>query len=444
MLIGTITGPGPDLAKRQIEKANQTCDGVELRLDLIGECSIPELLTEIQGVSILTPEKGDSSFFAYGADYLTLSWDDSIDIVHSQTKIIRSYHNFEHTPENLEEIYEKIPHADVVKIACTALQTTDALRMLLFAKEKENFIGISMGEDGQITRILGPVIGNVFDFVAIEAPAAPGQMTAQDLLNIYNYRSLSKVTKIYGLIGNPISQSPSHRTHNAYFKREGIDAVYLRMLLSHKELPLFFSQAKRLKIEGLSVTIPFKELLFEQIDHLEEAAAAIGAVNTLTFSEGMVLGANTDAPGALDALEEKEVVMGKRCTILGAGGTARAIGYEAHRRGAHVMILSRRISQARDVAKIVGASYGTLEDLGEYDILINTTPTTVPIPLERLIPRKVVMEVNVSHSNSPLMVHAKSLGCSLVYGMTMFEKQAAGQFSLWFEGAKSVSSKSFR
>ncbi len=391
MLIGCITGPDFETAKTQLALAQKLCDGIELRLDLL-DCSLdlPQM-----DLIITTDEKGSTL---------------------SNGKTISIYHNFEETPQNLEAILESMPTADIYKIATMANSTTDALRMLIFCKNKPHVAGMCMGPFGQITRILGPIIQNPLTFAALGKEAAPGQLQAEELIYTYNYRSLTRQTRIYGLIGNPIEQSPSHKTHNAYFKENGLDAIYIKMLLQEEELPVFFQLIKKFPIDGLSVTIPFKEKLFDFIDVMDETAGEVGAVNTLTI-DNLIYGANTDCTGALDAIEEKEMVKGKHCVILGAGGAAKAIGYEAQKRGALVTILSRR--------------YGNLDQIPVYDILVNTTPVPCPIDIEELQPRKVVMDINFNRSESPFMLRAKALGCKLIFGESMFEKQAKGQFLRW-------------
>nr|NGX38471.1 Shikimate dehydrogenase (NADP(+)) [Chlamydiota bacterium] len=241
--------------------------------------------------------------------------------------------------------------------------------------------------------------------------AAPGQLQAQELIETYNFHDHDANTEIYGLIGNPLEQSPSHQMHNAFFKKKRINAVYVKMPLLEEELPLFFKLAKQLRIRGLSVTMPFKEKLFDYIDCVEEKA--IGAVNTLILDE-KITGANTDGQGALDAIGD---VANKRCVIIGDGGASKAIAFEAKRRGAHITIISRRAQN--------------LENIPEYDILINTTPVACPIDLSELLPRRVVMDINVLHTTTPFMLRAKALGCRLIYGLEMFERQAHGQFLRW-------------
>ncbi|NGX26708.1 MAG: Shikimate dehydrogenase (NADP(+)), partial [Chlamydiae bacterium] len=292
MLIGCITGPDLETAKSQIKLAQSFCDGIELRRDLL------EADITISEGFVITTENGRSTL--------------------STGQTLSTYHNFDETPEDLDAILKGMPPADFYKICTMANKTTDALRMLAFVKDQPNVAGMCMGALGQITRILGPVMSNPFTFAALGEEAAPGQMQAEELVKIYHFHRLSPRTQIYGLIGNPIAQSPSHNTHNAYFRQRDIDAIYMRMLLTEEELPLFFDLAKQLGIQGLSVTMPFKEKLFPYIDVLEGDAKEIGAVNTLAFGD-CVYGSNTDGKGALDAIEDKTSVRGKHCVILGAG-----------------------------------------------------------------------------------------------------------------------------
>lgn len=371
MLIGCITGPDLETVKRQLEMARKYCDGIELRKDLL-DCDVNPTLP----FTIIT-DHHQSRF--------------------SDERTISTYHNYEETPENLEQIFFSLPKADFYKIATMANKSTDALRMLAFVKDKPNLAGMCMGPLGQITRILGPVVCNPFTFAALGPEAAPGQMQAEELVETYRFHRLSPQTKIYGLIGNPVAQSPGHLFHNEYFQKEGIDAVYVRILLQEDELPLFFSLVQQIGFSGLSVTIPFKEKVLPFMDTLEKEAKEIGAVNTLTFKEGRISGANTDGVAALDVLEENTSVLGKQIVILGDGGASKAIAYEAKKRGAKVNIVSRRL--------------GNLHQIPSYDVLINT----IPIIPESSQLNKKIMDVDVTHH----------------FGRAMFEKQAKKQLYLW-------------
>jgi len=430
MLIGCISGPDLLSAEEQIGKANLACAGAELRVDLLEEgIDLKRLLGQIQGISILTADNPD--LLSLEPDYLLVSWDHPERFLSSKTKIIRAYHNYEETPENLEEILEGMPSADLYKIVTRARSTLDGIRMGIFAKERPEVIGFCMGEEGEFTRVLPPLLESPFNFAPMGDPVAPGQLSLHELEVVYNYSRLNPETRLYALIGDPVEQSPSHWTHNGFFHDHDIDALYVKLRIQPGELARFLKLAPQLGILGVSVTCPYKETILPYIDEWEGEAKEIGAVNTVTFASGKIYGANTDAKGALDAIEKKQLVSGCRVVILGAGGAARAISYEAKKRGAQVRILNRSVDRAEVLGDELGVPFGSLDDLEGYEILVNTTSSPFPVDLEKIQKNTLVMDVGFNRDNSPLIQKANELGCMIVLGEEMFRRQAAGQFARW-------------
>lgn len=391
-------------------QANDLAEGIEIRLDLI------ESLNEEQKQDLCQCAR---------LPYILNSADES--------QIICSHHDFEKVPSDLEQLLEEMlkTPAEIYKIAALSHSTLDALKILCFMKEKVSLgiklSAICMGEKGQVSRILAPVFGSPINYAALNEPNAPGQLTISELSEIYNYFSLNKETSIYGLIGSPITQSPSHHTHNAFFRKQGLNAVYVKMEIEKEELSLFFDWAKKLGIKGLSVTIPLKEAVLPFLDEIDPMAQEIGAVNTIVFEEGRMKGFNTDAAGALDPIEGKLPVKGKKVVILGAGGSAKAIAYEAKKRGADLIIVARSNAWHMSFEEM-----GTLYEEG-YDVLINTTPVAVPIPLNYIKAGCLVMDINTKHRDTPFIQEALRKGCTIVTGYEMFQAQAIGQFRLWFK-----------
>lgn len=379
MLVACITGPDFQAAKKQLEKAKTLCDAVEIRTDMIEE-----------DISML---------------------DVSLPLIDCNE--IPTYHNFDETPKDLDAIVSSLKQSPIVKIATKANCVTDSLRMLDIVNRYSHVAGMCMGHHGEITRILAPIYGSPLTFSSVGLPSAPGQIEAETLVRQYRFRSLNPKTKIYGLIGNPVVQSPSHVTHNSYFYKNKKDAVYIKMCLEEKELPLFFDLVKKLDFKGLSVTLPFKEKLFDYIDYIDCKADLIGAVNTLKIENG-ILGFNTDGDGALDVLEKRVLVKGLKVVILGAGGSSKAIAYEAKKRGAHVFVCSRR--------------YGNLTKIPPYDVLITTLPVEID---HEPIAGSIVFDINFKRKTSYLMKKAALKGCQLIFGEEMFDAQAGFQFSKW-------------
>lgn len=317
-----------------------------------------------------------------------------------------------------------------------ATSVNDALRMLLFVRKHSQCSAISMGEKGSFARILGKIAGNLIDYAVPEAEnkTAPGQMTTEDLLHIYRYRSFNRDTEIYGLIGNPILKSPGHIYHNEVFRKARINAVYVKMQVEPQELKAFIFYAKKIGIKGLSVTTPLKEIILRFIDELDPQTRAIGAVNTLRLEAGRIYGINTDGAGALDAIEKQRVVHGKNLVLIGAGGAARGIAFEARHRGAHVMILNRTRSKAEELAAAVEGKAGSLSEVPmNADVLVNCTPDPLPIDPVNMRSTMLVMDIGYSPPNAqtPFLQEASKRGCSIVYGEEMFINQAKRQTNFW-------------
>ncbi|MDE3045796.1 MAG: shikimate dehydrogenase [Verrucomicrobiota bacterium] len=343
------------------------------------------------------------------------------------TKFLLSYHNFDETPADLDPIYNNLAkyHAHGYKIATMAHSASDVLRLLLFGRKHSSLSVIPMGERGAFGRVLGPIVGNRIDYAYLDKPTAPGQLSVRELSEIYRYSTLNKKTALYGLIGDPVDKSLGHLYHNRLFAEEGRNAVYVKISLKEEELPSFFPLAKEMGFRGLSVTMPLKKKVLPWVDYLDPRAAAIGAVNTLVFTAGQILGSNTDGLGALDAIEKRGAVRGKQLVLLGAGGAARAIAFEAKMRGAEVSIFNRTQAKGRALAEAVGGFFGVPD---HYDCLINCSPE--PPSIEPL-PGSLVLDIVYVPRETPLLQRAQKRGCQIIYGDEMFFNQANRQRQLW-------------
>ena len=302
---------------------------------------------------------------ASGEVFVDYPWDSCPSHI-DPSKLILSYHNFEKTPDNLEEILQtmlKVSSAKFYKIATMARSSLDALRMLRFVKEHSDVIGLCMGTLGQLTRILAPVVGSQIMY-ASHTNSILGQLSLEALLEIYHFRSLARKTRIYALIGDPVSQSLGHLYHNMEMQGVG---VYCKIPIKSSELSSFFQHIRDLPFGGLSVTMPHKEAVIPFLDEIDNEAKEIGAVNTIGFKKGKLVGTNTDAKAAFQLLGN---VRGKTVLVLGAGGAGRAIIYAAKKRGADIFVWNRTREKAEKLAKEFGCKWGIPK---KYDILVNTT-----------------------------------------------------------------------
>lgn len=340
------------------------------------------------------------------------------------SRLILSYHNFEETPDDLEGLLHSMEQkgpARFYKIATKARSLLDSLRMLEFVKSHPSVIGLCMGELGQITRILAPVIKTPIMYASFEEDNALGQVSLKTLLDTYHFRKLSPKTPIYGLIGDPIIQSPGHIYHNSKMQGEG---VYVKMCVKSSELKAFFSYAKKLPFQGLSVTIPHKEAVLEFLDEIP----SMGAVNTICLKEEKLIGSNTDALAVFQLLGN---VQGKKIFILGAGGSARAIGYMAIQKGAEVTLFNRTLKRAETLAQDLKCPCKPWDKITtDYDILINSTASHDPIASCYFHPQAVAVDLSLAAESLFLnkAVEARALAIS---GLEVYEKQAFLQRCAW-------------
>jgi 3-dehydroquinate dehydratase/shikimate dehydrogenase len=355
---------------------------------------------------------------------------------YKKTKIILSYHNFEETPQDLLPIYQAMTRFSAYgyKIATFSRSSNDALRMLVFAKNHDKVSVICMGEKGQFARVLGPVCGNLIDYASLEdgKATAPGQMSVCDLIDVYGYLQRSSHTKLYGLIGDPVEKSLGHLYHNGVFRSKGLDCVYVKMQVASEELAEFFPLATNMGFQGLSVTMPLKEKVIPFLSAIDPSAQSIRAINTLIFRNNQWIGINTDGIGALDAIEKKRSVFEKKIVIIGAGGAARAIVFEALRRGADVCIANRTLQKAQELAREMGCQAVSLSDIPSfYDMLIVCSPVVPNIDEKKVVASALVMDIVYIPRETPFLKLAKSLGCEILYGEEMFFSQAAAQWNGW-------------
>lgn len=245
-------------------------------------------------------------------------------------------------------------------------------------------------------------------------------------------------TELYGIIGNPVRHSLSPIIHNGAFRRMGLNAVYLAFEVNHLKEAL--SGIRALGVRGLSVTIPFKTQILPYLDNLEDVAGKIRAVNTLTAVGGNLVGYNTDCCGALEALEEKADLKGKRVILLGAGGAARAIGFGLKEKGCQVAIFNRSLDRAEVLAKELGCAYHPLSSFKEMEgeVLVNATSVGMhplesksPVPKEVLREGMVVMDIVYWPLKTRLLREAEEKGCLTIDGLEMLARQGSAQLEIW-------------
>ena len=245
-------------------------------------------------------------------------------------------------------------------------------------------------------------------------------------------------TRVYGILGQPVTHSLSPVMHNAAFRELGLNAVYVAFPVT--DLIQAVAGLRGLNIGGVSVTIPFKEEIIPLLDGLDEKAASIGAVNTVVNRDGRLMGYNTDWQGAFKALEEKTEIAGKRFLILGAGGAARAIAFGLQEQGGQVAVTDLDMAKALALSRKLWVEVVAPDYLEQYSaqVLINATPVgmapqedVIPIDPELLSRYQVVMDIVYQPLETRLLKEARSRGCQVIDGLQMLIYQGAAQFELW-------------
>src|SRR6267143_2516299 len=300
----------------------------------------------------------------------------------SRARLILSFHDFRAT-RNLDETLAKmlkVP-ADFYKVVSTATTLSDNVTMMKFLQtqsDKHALIGLCMGEQGIISRVLSVRAGSVFTFGAVSADlkTAPGQISAGELRSIYRIDQVDAATRAYGVAGDPIEHSLSPVIMNTALRRENVNGVYLP--LHATTLKDLMRCVREIPLHGLSVTMPYKQSILAHLDNTDAHTTKIGACNTVVRGQdGKLYGFNTDAAGVVRPLERRLPTLdGAKILVLGAGGAARAAVFGLKERGCEVYVLNRTAGPAKKLARQARARTVKRADLKKlsFDVIINTTP----------------------------------------------------------------------
>ena len=367
---------------------------------------------------------------------------------------IVSYHNIQGVPENLEKIYKEMcqEDVDVVKLVVTAQQTADNLRLLALLKNAPKpTIAFCMGDLGTCSRVLGLRMGMPFTYAAFnkERQIAPGMLSYQELQKIYHIESINADTKVYGVIGDPVSHSLSPLIHNIAMRKLGINAVYLPFRVPRGELAPFLKSFHQIPVQGYSVTIPHKEAAAKAALEKDNSVTIMGAANTLIQSGAGFRATNTDAQAALDAIranlpvgaDKKQAPLTTRYVmILGAGGVARAIAHALNGEKVPIVITNRTTERAQKLAEEIGCKY--VEWSARHNVVCDTVinctsvgmhPNVDESPLHHsfLKPGLMVFDTVYTPETTMLIREAQGRGCHVLTGVEMFVRQAGLQFELF-------------
>ena len=358
--------------------------------------------------------------------------------------LLISFHDFSRT-HALGQAASRIEAfaPDYVKVVSTARTLTDNLAVLRLIEDRSlasRIVGIAMGEEGIVSRVLGPRAGAAFTFASSgEAPAtAPGQLSARTLLDLYRIEHLDPATRIFGVAGNPITHSLSPLMQNTAFRRENVNAILLPLKV--RILDDLLTLTRELPLAGVAVTMPLKQEVLPHLANMDPLTARIGACNTLrTGADGKLYGFNTDVAGVVRPLEKRMRLKGARILVLGAGGAARAAVFGLAEREAEVFIANRSHETAVALARKAHVKSLKQEQLARlrFDAIVNTTPCGMAgvkpaLPLkENELNARLVFDMVYNPLETPLLKLARDRGLAVIGGLEMFVQQGARQFEIW-------------
>jgi shikimate dehydrogenase len=242
-----------------------------------------------------------------------------------------------------------------------------------------------------------------------------------------------------GVIGHPVRHSRSPAIHNAAFRVLGLDWAYLAFDVAPGGGGAAVGAMRALGLVGLNVTMPHKVEAAMAVDRRSPVAETLAAVNTVVPVGDDLVGENTDGAGLLAALATGHDFdpSGRRCLVLGAGGSARAVILALAGAGAAVDVVARRPEQARAGALLAGpvGRVGTVEGVDGADLVVNATSVTAELPLGLdpgcLGPGQLIVDLGYQPRVTALLAAAAERGATTANGLGMLVHQAALSFRLW-------------
>lgn len=477
LLCETVTGRS--MAELRDARDAAIADMVELRLDGIADLDVAGALEGRRKPVVVTcrPQWEGGQFsgseeerhriladaVSLGAEFVDVEWaalhgihtPGFGDIVRSApARVLVSSHDFDGVPADLEaRARDMRSHgAAVIKVAVMPRALRETLPLLTIARDGDAVV-VGMGDAGVPTRLLAARYGSRWSYAG--NGVAPGQIAAERMLSEFRFRDVGPATRIFGVVSSTAMHSFSPVMHNAAFTAAGLDAVYVP--LQTTEFGDFHEFAQALGVEGVSVTIPFKGDALRAASSADDLTRQVGAANTLRRHNddrgaprsNAWEATNTDVAGFLAPLEQAfgRPLDGSHASVIGGGGSARAVVVALLSRGVRVTVHTRRREQAEAVTGSVrvgppeGGHYAP--EIGDWpirdgwDLLVNCTPLGSPTMRdESPLPGgpfggRLVYDLTYGAGESRLVREAREAGCRTLDGLPMLIAQAERQFEWW-------------
>jgi 3-dehydroquinate dehydratase/shikimate dehydrogenase len=467
LLCETVTGQS--MADLRAARDAAVADMVEVRLDGVVDLDVAGALHGRRKPVVVTcrPEWEGGRFtgaeeeryrilakaLSLGAEFVDVEWaalqathqPGFGDILQSDpSRVVVSSHDFAGVPTDVEDrAREMRSHgAAVIKVAVMPHALRETLPLINIARDGSAVV-VGMGDAGVPTRLLAAKYGSRWSYAG--NGIAPGQIPAERMLSQFRFRTIGPSTRVFGVVSSSALHSFSPVMHNAAFAAAGIDAVYVP--LQTTEFADFDEFASALSVEGVSVTIPFKGDALRAAVTVDDLTRQVGAANTLRSTSSGWEATNTDVAGFLAPLEQAfgQPLSGAHASVIGGGGSARAVVVALMSRGARVSLHTRRRDQAEAVAESLaglperghGLEIGAWPIAAGWDLLVNCTPLGSPTKRdESPLPGgpfggRLVYDVTYGAGESRLIREAREAGCRTLDGLAMLVAQAERQFEWW-------------
>ena len=255
--------------------------------------------------------------------------------------------------------------------------------------------------------------------------------------------------QLVGVFGDPVDDNPTVIMEQAAFDSEQIPMDYLTIQVKCGDLEAAMKGLRAMNFTGINITMPHKGEVLQYLDEISESAQIMGAVNTIYWKDGKLVGENTDGKGFLKSLKDGNVVMeGKNVVILGAGGAARAIAVELAGAGIrNIMVINKNSDHAQLLVDIINKKTpaagsfmpweGCVRIPKDTDILVNATPIGFlddekpDIQYKELPKNLVVCDVIPNKLKTSFLQEAEKYKLKTFNGMEMLINQGALAYELW-------------
>ncbi len=255
--------------------------------------------------------------------------------------------------------------------------------------------------------------------------------------------------ELTAVFGQPVAENPTQAMVEPAYRHHKLDWRYLTIEVAPEDLEAAVQGARVMGFRGFNLTIPHKVAVMEYLDEIGESASLIGAVNCVVRRGEKLVGENTDGKGFLESLKERTDPKGKRITMLGAGGAARAIGTEVALAGAEsIRVINRSEERGKALVERLEEKTGVSAEFVPWsdrispgegcDVLINATSiglypdkSAPPVDFSTVDPKTLVADVIPNPPRTLFLQRAEERGCETIDGLGMLVNQGRIGITYW-------------